>query len=161
MDRLESSNSIYVETEQGNHSPNTPIPYRILVVEDEENISIMLKEFLGRLPNCEVTVALDGWHALQLFEPHIFDLLLTDYNMPGMDGITLANYVKSLSPQTPIILLTGYANSVLYQRAAEVPIQHVLDKPIKLKEIRRTVLETLMIPDNGQHSHRSPDEFGV
>ena len=103
----------------------------------------MLKEALAQLPNCEVITAPNGEQALQLFKLQPFDLLITDYNMPDVNGITLAAEIQQLYPQTSTIMLTAYANDTLRKQAATVSIQRVLDKPVKLKEIRRIASEAL------------------
>jgi CheY-like chemotaxis protein len=116
---------------------------RILIVDDEENVTLMLQEGLEQLPACEIMTATGGEQALQLFEQQPFDLVITDYNMPEVDGLTLATHIRRSYPQTSIVMLTGYANDRLRKQAAEVSIQRVLDKPIKLKEICRVASETL------------------
>jgi sigma-B regulation protein RsbU (phosphoserine phosphatase) len=73
---------------------------RILVVDDDEKVVLSLRLGLKTLPNCETTTATDGHHALQLCEEEAFDLLITDYQMPGMDGIAPAKHVRRLYPQT-------------------------------------------------------------
>jgi two-component system sensor histidine kinase/response regulator len=119
------------------------LPRRILIVDDEEYVAAMLREGLEKLPNCEIATATCGELALQLFEEKPFDLLITDYKMPGVDGITLAGRIQQLYPHTAIIMLTAYSSDALHVQAADVSIQRVLDKPVKLAEIRRVASEAL------------------
>jgi CheY-like chemotaxis protein len=118
-------------------------PRRILVVDDEENVALTIQDGLERLPNCEVAVATRGDEALRLFELEPFDLLITDYKMPGTDGIRLAARIRQLYPRTAILMITAYSSQLLQQQASKVAIQRILDKPIKLDEIRNFVLEAL------------------
>lgn len=118
---------------------------RILVVDDEKNVTLMLRETLEQLPDCEVMMAANGEQALRLFKKQSFDLLITDYNMPGLDGLSLAAEVHTAYPHTSVIVLTGYANDVLRERAAGLSVKQILDKPVKLKEIRQVVSQTLLI----------------
>ena len=118
----------------------------VLVVDDEEHIALLLQEGLAKLPNCEVTAATGGAQGLQFFAQRPFDLLITDYKMPGMDGIALANQIRQQYPQTPVILLsacTDEIDEIIEEQKSNIVIQHVLDKPVKLADIRTITLETL------------------
>jgi CheY-like chemotaxis protein len=116
---------------------------RILVVDDEESVALTLEAGLERVPDSEVATATSGEQALQLFEEKPFDLLITDYKMPGTDGMTLATRIRQLYPKTIIILVTAYSSEELRQQAARVSIQHILDKPVKLADVRAVALEAL------------------
>ena len=80
---------------------------RLLIVDDEDYDVFALQRGLGKLPDCQVDTASSGEQALQLFEKGPFDVLITDYNMPGMDGLMLAARVRQLYPQTAIIMVSG------------------------------------------------------
>ncbi len=115
----------------------------ILLVDDDRSVATVLKEGLEDLPDCEVTIAANGEEALSLFERQMFDLLITDYKMPGMDGVALATHVRERYPQTAIILITAYGDDVLREQADRVPIHRILDKPVKLGDIRNAALGAL------------------
>ena len=119
---------------------------RILLVDDDRSVAVVLKEGLEDLPDCEVTIATNGEEALSLFERQSFDLLVTDYKMPGMDGVALATRVREQYPQTAIILITAYGDDMLREQADRVPIHRILDKPVKLGDIRNAALEALEEP---------------
>jgi len=122
----------------------------ILIVEDEENVATTLQYMLKKLPRCNITIAGGGEQALRLFERQPFDLLITDYKMPDMDGMTLAARVQQSYPQTVIIMITAYGDDALREQAAHISVQHVLDKPVELVEIRSAALEALGRLENGQ-----------
>lgn len=135
---------------------------RILIVDDEINVALTFQDSLERLPNCETTIATNGEQALQLFEQQPFDLLITDYKMPGTDGITLAARVRQLYPRTIIIMITAYGDQTLREQAARASIQHVLDKPVGLGEIRCVALEALgRVEEYGVETARSGDRMSV
>jgi len=135
---------------------------RILIVDDEENIALTFQDGLERLPNCEIAIATNGEQALQLFEQQPFDLLITDYKMPGTDGITLAARVRQLYPRTVIIMITAYGDETLREQAARASIQRVLDKPVGLGEIRCVALEALgRVEEYGVETARSGDRMSV
>lgn len=127
----------------GEMRPNSRQSWRILIVDDEENVAHTLQSNLSRLPNCEVCVAYNGEQALRLLAQRPFHLVITDYKMPGMDGITLAARVRQLYPNTVIIMMTAYNSDELRGRAARVSIRRILDKPIEISTVRSVTLEAL------------------
>jgi CheY-like chemotaxis protein/anti-sigma regulatory factor (Ser/Thr protein kinase) len=120
-----------------------PALRRILVVDDEENVALTIQDGLERLPGCQVAVSASGEEALSLFEQTPFDLLITDFRMPGTDGMTLAARVRQRYPHTAIIMITAYSSDLLYEQAKEHAIRRVLNKPVQLEEIRQVALEAL------------------
>ncbi len=115
----------------------------ILVVDDEESVAVSLQAGLEKLPNCRVATASNGIEALRLLEQQAFDLLVTDYKMPEMDGLTLAARVRQLYPQTSIVMLTAFGDEELRRQAADGSIQYILDKPVKLSGVRNVVTAAL------------------
>jgi len=115
---------------------------RLLIVDDEAEVASDLRRDLEELPGCQVATASSGEHALRLFEKGPFDVLITDYNMPGMDGLSLAARVRQLYPQTAIILVTGAAG-MLRQWSARAFVQGILDKPVMPWQIRQVVSQVL------------------
>jgi len=81
---------------------------RILVVDDEPGITKVLKRVLEE-NNFTVECANDGKQGLQMFEEGNFDIVISDYKMPGMNGVEMLAEMVSISPTTPGILLTAYA----------------------------------------------------
>lgn len=118
---------------------------RILVVDDEPAITYLLQDGLAKITNCEVIIAGSGEEALQLFEGVSFDLLITDYNMPKMDGLTLARRVRQLYPEVVVVIFTAFGSEWLVQQALEIDIRYILSKPVKLQMLRRMVSELLEI----------------
>lgn len=118
-------------------------PRRILLVDDEVNQLMVLKAGLGKLPNCEVAVATGGRQALSLLAQQTFDLLITDYRMPEMDGLTLATAVHQQCPSLQIIMLTAFGNEVLRGQVGDSPIQLVLEKPIDIRHVRSAAWQIL------------------
>ena len=116
---------------------------RILIVDDEEKVALGLRDSLERLPNCEVTVATGSEQALKLFQQQPFDLLITDYNMPGANGITLATRIRQSYSQTVIIMITACASDALYEQAARVSIHCILQKPVQITKFRSVALQAL------------------
>jgi CheY-like chemotaxis protein len=120
---------------------------RILIVDDDEKVALFFQAILETLPNCQVAIATSGEEALQLFEQQPFNLLITDYRMPGTDGMTLAMRVRQLYPQAVIVMITAYGDDELREQAARASIWRILDKPVGFAEFRAAVLEALGQPE--------------
>ena len=130
-------------------TPSGKCRSRILLVDDEENVIVTMKAGLQMLLNCEVVTATSGEEALRLFEEKPFDLLITDYRMPGIDGLALAARVRQSYPQMGIVMITAYGDDGLRERAVQIPIQSILDKPVNLTDVRTAALAAL----NGSMAH--------
>ena len=124
------------------HDPSAR-KWRILAVDDEQNVVLALHSALRKLPNCQVVTATSGQQALQLFVQEPFDLLIADFMMPGMDGLELARRIRQRRPQTAIIMVTAYGDHALREQADTAAIQHILDKPFEVQQIRALALEAL------------------
>ncbi len=110
---------------------------RILIVDDETILAWVMQMGLEKLPNCKVLAVYSGEQALQCAKQQSFDLLITDYCMPGINGITLAAQFRRLYPETPIIMVTANGNSDVRKQAANLSFHAFLDKPVTMAELRR------------------------
>lgn len=111
---------------------------RILIVDDEESIRFSLRRALER-DGHEVWTAGDGHEALRLVQHHIFDLILTDLKMEGVDGAEVMRQARAMSPDTAIILLTGYATLESAIEALRRGAIDYLVKPCSSADIRASV----------------------
>ena len=102
---------------------------KILYVDDEENLALLGEEFLSDL-DYQVTCAFGSEQALSLFQnaEDGFDLVVTDLTMPGMSGIQLAQEFYRISPETPVILCSGYLLTMAEEGMAKTNIKAVLIK---------------------------------
>ncbi len=102
----------------------------ILVVDDEEAIVSMLKRGLGTL-GYAVTGFRNGADALEAFseDPDAYDLIITDQTMPKLTGLELARRVSEIRPGFPIILATGFSDTVNEQIAMKAGVREFLFKP--------------------------------
>ncbi len=105
----------------------------ILVVDDESSVSQVLKRLLG---SHDVDTAENGIEAQEMLNRKIYDLVISDWSMPGLSGLDLVSEVKSSSPQTLTALMTGW--STQGTAASESPdIDFLLSKPILDKDLRQ------------------------
>ena len=114
------------------------IPKRILLADDNKAIREIVSGFL-KFIGYEVAIAINGIEALAFFIEKSFDLVLTDFDMPAMDGLSLAGQIKARSPGTPVILLTGADRETVLKKVEKGPVDSVIFKPFILEDLERTV----------------------
>jgi CheY-like chemotaxis protein len=112
---------------------------RILVIDDDTLLSQSLSNAL-RTDGHEVTVADGGEAGIAAFQPGCFDVVITDLGMPCVDGRQVARAIRSASPTTPIVMLTGWGRA-LQAQGAPPEVNRVLNKPPRLCEIRAVLAE--------------------
>ena len=116
---------------------------RILVVDDEKAICKICEHALSRLPNVSVTSESRSARATKLCTSGNFDLLISDLNMPEVDGVELLRVSKESNPEVPVIIMTGYPsldNSVECLRLGAA--DYVL-KPLIIEDLLTTVTRVL------------------
>jgi len=117
-------------------------PRRILVVDDEPYVCDALKMLLT-IDGHEVVTANAGTEALDLYNKGQFDLMITDYSMPGMKGDELAAEVKSRNPQQPIIMITAFVEKLSGEDSPLANVNELVAKPFRLEEIKRAMARVL------------------
>jgi CheY-like chemotaxis protein len=114
---------------------------KILLVDDEESILKALGKRLRKMGH-EVVTARDGLEAWEIFAPDQFDLLITDFRMPRMDGLELLKRVKARAESFPVVVITGTAS-----HNPEIFIEHgaqtCLLKPISKADLATGLQEVL------------------
>jgi len=114
----------------------------ILIVDDEKDTLELLDRFFS-VEGYDVVGVLSGAEALEAARGQEFDLLITDLNMPEMDGISLLREMRSVSPKTVGIVITGFASVDTAVEAMKIGARDYVSKPFKLDEIRLVVSRTL------------------
>lgn len=112
-------------------------PLKILIADDESIIRLGLKTMLTSLGH-QVTLAADGREALKLAHLRMFDFAIFDVKMPFTDGLEAARALYRYRP-TPILLLTAFSERELIERAAQLPIQGYLIKPIAEDQLAASI----------------------
>jgi len=117
---------------------------RILLVDDETLIVRMGQKILNRL-GYTVVGATDPEEALETFraDPGGFDLLMTDQTMPGLTGDALIRAVRSIRPDLPVVLCTGYSQVMDEEKAKEMAIDAFVMKPLEREDVGRIVSTVL------------------
>jgi two-component system, cell cycle response regulator CpdR len=117
---------------------------RILIADDEESMRTLVARAIAMDGHATVT-AEDGAEALEFLsrEPDGFDLLLTDIQMPVMDGIALALAAARDFPGLTILLMTGFAAQRERASGLNAIVHDVVTKPFSVAEIRAAVANAL------------------
>ncbi|MDF1702536.1 MAG: sigma-54 dependent transcriptional regulator [Planctomycetota bacterium] len=110
----------------------------ILVVDDDRNGRESLRRGLVR-DGYEVLTAENGKKALAIAQDTPLDLVLTDLIMPGLGGLDFLEGLRVVQPDTPAILISAFANVDTAVKAVRRGVQDVLEKPIRLRDVRRAV----------------------
>lgn len=106
----------------------------ILFVEDDVVLNAMVSDALGML-GFKLTTAKNGEEGLKLFESKVFDVVLSDINMPIMDGLTMSQAIREINKQVPIVLLSAHNEADYLLQSISLGINGYLVKPAAVKEI--------------------------
>jgi DNA-binding response OmpR family regulator len=117
----------------------------ILVVDDDEDICANMADILADL-GFVVDVANEGTTALELVRRRPYDVVLVDYKMPGMDGVTLCREIQQVRSGTVPLLITAYAGGDTTARALAAGAWQVLAKPVDFPTLMGLVNEAIGQP---------------
>ncbi len=127
-------------------------PSKILVVDDEASLRELLKRGLPQLGDYSVEVASNGADALEKIEKEVFDVILTDLKMPGMDGLDLLKAIKGTRPELPVIMMTAHGSIETAVEAMRIGAHDYITKPIDFNEllihISKAQKETHLLKEN-------------
>ena len=126
----------------------------ILIVDDDPTLLYTLKNGLS-LKGYHCNIAPNANSAIELIKKTSFDIVIIDIVIPDMDGLKLAENIKSLRPSCVIIIMTGYIEDFSYNNAIEVGASDFIKKPFTLKELiariehakRHKEMHTLLLTD--------------
>lgn len=106
---------------------------RILVLDDEENYADMLRALLEQ-HSFIVDSVTDPMRALERLHGTGYDLVVSDYKMPGMDGADFLSKAREMNPDLPVILVSGLMNTPDLVKVANMGVTLVLEKPIDIQQ---------------------------
>jgi CheY-like chemotaxis protein len=112
---------------------------RILVVDDEPSVANTVKMLL-QFDGHEVEANHNSRDALAMFEPDRFDLVITDFAMPGMNGHQLAAAIKADAPDQPVIMITAHADTL----PPSPSVDFVVGKPFRLEHLREAIAKVML-----------------
>jgi len=120
---------------------------RVLLVEDEDMVRAVAERALVRA-GFTVTAQPDGEDGLaEIANGGVFDLVVSDVVMPGMDGPAMARAIRKLKPDLPILFMSGYAEETL-RNEISIDNMYFIAKPFSVEQISRKVGEVLSAASN-------------
>lgn len=118
-------------------------PLQFLLVEDTLDQALLLRTLLERRLHARITLAQDGIRGCQLAENERWDLVITDLNLPGRDGMEVIAASKEVHPHVPVVATTAYGAPHYIEQAYRKGADAVLEKPLDDRELLKT-LERLL-----------------
>ena len=109
---------------------------RVLVADDSSTMRKIILRSLQAVGVTEVTEAADGAEAISLFKPGEFDLVLTDWNMPGMTGLEVVQRIRTQDAAIPVIMVTTEAEKTRVLEAIQAGVSDYLVKPFTADTLR-------------------------
>ena len=115
---------------------------RILIVDDEENARLALTRLLAKEGFLVDSVA-NGYEALNYLRQQKVNIIVTDINMPEMDGITFLRELNKNFPKTSVIMITAYGGVESYLEAMNLGAFEYINKPVKIDELKLILKKVL------------------
>ena len=116
---------------------------KILLVDDSRTIRNIQKNVLKQLGHTDVIEAEDGVQALSMFNEQPPDLMLIDWNMPNMDGITLVRKIRESNKSVPMIMCTTEAEKARVLEAVKAGVNNYIVKPFTVESLGEKIEQTL------------------
>lgn len=147
--------------------------YRAMIIDDEDTIVQGIAKILPwEQYNCRiVATAGDGKRALELIQTLKPDLIFTDINMPGMDGLAMIAALRSEFPQMQVSILSGYPDFEYARRAMQLGVVRYCVKPSKIAQLEEALEEMVKrlnkqkadqpkeaVPENAEQQEAQPSE---
>lgn len=134
-------------------APKGAIEPHVLYVDDEPALTALIRELL-EMDGLQVTTCADARAALSLVREGAtaFDVLVTDYNMPGLSGIDLATAVAESHPGLPVIMSSGYFTPELQQQAAALGVRALVNKADLALQLPQLVCDVLNRAQSTDHA---------
>ena len=115
-------------------------PKRLLVVDDERDLLILLRKVLAKKCDCDVTIAQSGGEALDKIASWHPDVIMTDIVMPDMDGLELLKKVYDIDRTVSVVIMTGYGTIEMAVAALKIGAYDFLEKPFDNAKISQIIL---------------------
>lgn len=111
---------------------------KVLYVEDDENLRLETTKIIERIFE-KVDVASDGVEGFNAFTSAHYDLIITDIEMPQVDGIEMSRNIRAINKDTPIVVVSAYSNTDYFMDAIAIGIDYYILKPIKMPRLIDTL----------------------
>jgi two-component system response regulator AtoC len=115
---------------------------KILIIDDEQVNRVVLKQVLGK-EGYQIMEAEDGPQGIQMVKDHSPDLVLTDFRMPGMNGLEVLEEIRKINSHVPVIVLTAFGDVALTIKSIQVGAFDYIEKPFNPIQLKITVHNAL------------------
>ena len=115
---------------------------RVLYVEDDENLRLETIKIIERI-FAKVDVASDGEEGFAAFKTMKYDLVITDIEMPNMNGIEMSRNIRFLDENIPVVVVSAYSNTEYFMESIAIGIDYYILKPIKMPRLIDTLFSAV------------------
>jgi two-component system, NarL family, response regulator DesR len=123
---------------------SAPVPRRVVIVDDAPEFRALLRAVLAREADLTVVaVAADGEEGLTAVHGHAPDVVVTDLQMPGMDGLEFTRVLRRLRPDLPIVMVTGFPGPEAMDAAFDAGVTAFLEKATGVERLAALVRDVL------------------
>lgn len=130
---------------------------KVLVVDDNELMRVFLSDSLS-LIGFKVETAEDGFEGFELFSHSRFDLVITDYDMPGIDGCYLTDLIKKRCSHTPVLMITGRSQDEVLEKITASQVDWLMFKPFEWEDLLHAV-QLLLVNAPSELSSTEPQDL--
>jgi two-component system, chemotaxis family, chemotaxis protein CheY len=134
---------------------------KILLVDDNRHMRVLLSEILKALSVRHIFEASDGAQGLQMMRQHEIDIIMTDLSMQPLDGIDFVRLLRrspdSPNPMCPVIMITGHSTMARVQEARNAGVNEFLAKPLTARGVVERISQVV---ENPRPYVRTGDYFG-
>ncbi len=116
----------------------------VLIVDDDPHIRLTLSEALAHIGIGTVEAA-DGPEALSALKRQVFNLVLLDLRLPGMDGMDVLRRINADRPEVPVVMITAHGSVETAVEAIQAGARNFVEKPFELDEIRALVVQMMVV----------------
>ena len=114
----------------------------IMLIDDDEWIRDSLCIFFES-EGCHITALETAEEGMEAIKKHDYDILVTDYRLPGMDGLEFLRHVRGTQPHIMTILITAYKSEDIVSEAIKLGVQDFIDKPFTTETIEKSLIQLL------------------
>ena len=129
---------------------------KVLLVEDDQWIRDSLRRFFAN-ENCALMAVETGEDALEIIKDKDCDIIITDYRLPGMDGLAFLKKAQDINAQVKKILLTAYMTEAVISEAFRLGVHEFIEKPFSTEDLEEALARILekKLSDNGLRPNKA------
>ena len=135
----------YIDPEEFTGTSFDAEELRVLIVDDSKTARKHIRNLLRKMGMENISLANDGVEAVEIMKDHLFDIVITDYNMPQMDGQKLTSHIRNHSDQSsiPILMVTSENDEARLDSVLKSGVSAVCDKPFDVNHVRNLLGQLL------------------